>query len=451
MPPQLVQQAPVTGLPVFSHGLGGSQDLPIPLSLALAGGAAALAVSFIVLALAWTSPRFDADVQGLPLPGLQRVVDSAVTQWLLRVVGLAVAAYVTWAAVAGPDTLTNPVFGWVYVLLWVGLVPASLLLGPVLRVLNPLRTLHLLLSTVLRSDPEAGAVSLPQRVGLWPAAFGLFAFVWFELVFPANNFLWSVRLWFALYAAYVLVGGAVFGARWFASADPFEAYSTLVARLSPWGRTSDGTLVVRSPLRNLDSTPGVPGLVAVVSVLVGSTAWDSFQDSLTWALFEVRLPDHPVLVGTLALLLACLAVAGTFSVATLAARPRAGVPRRSLPTALAHSLVPIVTGYVLAHYLSYLVGNGQETLIRLSDPRVDGSNYLGTADWSVDYWLSNHPTLLACLKVGFIVGGHVLGVVSAHDRALRLLPRRDQLTGQLPLLVVMVGYTLGGLYLLLSV
>jgi hypothetical protein len=82
---------------------------------------------------------------------------------------------------------------------------------------------------------------------------------------------------------------------------------------------------------------------------------------------------------------------------------------------------------------------------------VNGSNYLGTADWSASFWLSTHPTLLAWLKVGFIVGGHVLGVIAAHDRALRLLPRRDQLTGQLPLLVVMVGYTLGGLYLLLTV
>ena len=457
MPPLLALLAPgpvtgpASGLPVLTHGLGGSQDLPIPLSLALAGGAAALAVSFIVLALAWTTPRFDADVQGLPVPALQRVVDAPVFTWGLRALGLAIAAYLTWAAVAGPDNLANPTFGVVYVLLWVGLVPASLLLGPVYRALNPLRTLHLLLARLVGSDPEVGAVALPQRVGLWPAALGLFGFVWLELVFPENNFLWSVRLWFAVYAAVVVIGATVFGARWISSADPFEAYSTLMAHLSPWGRTSDGALALRGPLRNLDGTPAVPGLVAVVSVLVGSTAWDSFQDSLVWVRFESRLPGSPVLVGTVALVAFCLAVAATFSLATLAARPVAGVARSSLPTALAHSLVPIVAGYVLAHYLSYLVEVGQQTLIRLSDPMVDGSNYLGTADWSVSYWLSNHPTLLACLKVGFIVGGHVLGVVAAHDRALRLLPRRDQLTGQLPLLLVMVGYTLSGLYLLLSV
>ena len=439
------------GLPVFSHGLGGSQDLPVPLSLALAGGAAALAVSFIVLALAWTSPRFDADVQGRPVPALQRVVDSAPYGWGLRLLGLAATAYVAWAAFAGPDNLANPTFGVVYVLLWVGLVPASLLLGPVYRAVNPLRTLHLLLARATGGDPDVGAVALPKRVGLWPAAVGLFAFVWLELVLPSNNFLAPLRLWFAGYAALVLLGAAVFGARWFACADPFEAYSTLMARLSPWGRTADGTLVVRGPLRNLDGTPAVPGLVAVVAVLVGSTAWDSFSDSLAWARFETGLPDHPVLLDTVALLLFCLAVAATFSLATLAARPRPGTARRSLPRGLAHTLVPIVAGYILAHYLTYVVEDGQQTLIRLSDPMVDGSNYLGTADWSVRYWLSSHPTLLACLKVGFIVGGHVLGVVAAHDRALKLLPRRDQLTGQLPLLVVMVGYTLGGLYLLLSV
>lgn len=441
---------PLTGPPVFTHGLGGSQDLPVPLSLALAGGAAALAVSFIVLALAWKSSRFHADVDGRPIPALQRVVDSSGFVWALRAVGLAFTAYVAWATYAGPDNLANPTFGVLYVLLWVGLVPASLLLGPVYRVLSPVRTLHLLLSKATGGDPEAGAVELPRRVGLWPSALGLFVFVWLELVFPENTRLWSVQLWFALYAATLVVGGAVFGARWFAVADPFEAYSTLLSRLSPWGRTADGVLVMRSPLRNLDGTPAVPGLVAVVTVLIGSTAWDSFGGSLTWARVDVARLGDRVWVETVMLLVLCLAVGGTFTLATLAARPVAHVDRGELPTALAHSLVPIVAGYMLAHYITYLSEVGQRTISRLSDPMVDGSNYLGTADWSVNFYLSAHPTLLACLKVGFIVGGHVLGVIAAHDRALRLLPRRDQLTGQLPLLLVMVGYTLGGLYLLLS-
>ena len=48
------------------------------------------------------------------------------------------------------------------------------------------------------------------------------------------------------------------------------------------------------------------------------------------------------------------------------------------------------------------------------------------------------------------MAGHVLGVIAAHDRAIKLLPRRHQLTGQLPLLVAMIAFTVGGLYLLFS-
>lgn len=122
-----------------------------------------------------------------------------------------------------------------------------------------------------------------------------------------------------------------------------------------------------------------------------------------------------------------------------------------MPSLFAHSLVPIVVGYVFAHYLTFFVEVGQQTVIHLSDPMVERKNYLGTADLQVSYWPSLHPTLLAVVKVLCIVVGHVLGVISAHDRAMRILPRRDQLTGQLPLLVVIVVFTIGGLYLLLAV
>jgi len=111
-------------------------------------------------------------------------------------------------------------------------------------------------------------------------------------------------------------------------------------------------------------------------------------------------------------------------------------------------VVPIIVGYMVAHYLSYFVETGQQTLVQLSDPMGDGSNLFGTANWEVSYWLSAHPTFLAVTKVLAVLTGHVLGVVAAHDRAIKLLPRRHQLTGQLPLLFVMIFYTVTGLYLL---
>jgi hypothetical protein len=437
---------------VFTHGVGGAQDLPLPLAFALAGGAAALAVSFIVLTLAWRRPRFDAATAGRPVPeALDRAFSGGVATWALRVVGLVVAAYVSWAAVAGPDTAVNPTFKFVFVILWVGIVPASLLLGPVYAALNPLRTIHRLLSRITGGDPDAGVAELPGWVGLWPAALGLLAFTYLELVYPESNYLYSVRLWFALYAALVLVGAAVYGDRWIAAADPFEVYSRLVGHLSVFGRREDGRLVVRAPLQNLDGVARVPGLVAVVAVLVGSTAFDSFKESLAWlrVLEGTGLDTH--LLETVGLVAFCLLVGATFGLATMAAPAADGTRRRALPTVFAHSLVPIVVGYIIAHYLSLLVETGQQGLIELSDPMGTGADLLGTADLQVSYWLSSHQTLLAYIKVVAIVGGHILGVVAAHDRAMRVLPARHQLSGQLPLLLVMVGYTVSGLYLLLTV
>ena len=164
------------------------------------------------------------------------------------------------------------------------------------------------------------------------------------------------------------------------------------------------------------------------------------------------------MTNTLGLLVFCLVVAGTFTAAAMSTgveHPTGpddthGVRRRELPGLFAHSLVPIIVGYMGAHYLSYFVEQGQTTLIQLSDPMVRGDNYLLTGTWSVNYWLSFHPTLLAVLKVLAIVIGHMVGVVVAHDRAIALLPKRHHVTGQLGMLVVMVAYTITGLYLLMG-
>jgi hypothetical protein len=434
----------------LAHGIGGAQDLPISPELAIAGAVAALTISFTVLAVAWRSPRYDAATSGrLAPPWLATLVDSPWFRGALRLLGLAVAAYAAFAAVFGKDLLTNPFFGMFYVWWWVALVPLSLLFGPVWKAISPVRTINLAFARLSGSDPDRGVFEYPERLGHWPAAAGLYAFVWFELVYPYSTELGPVRLWCAAYVAIMLLGGALFGNTFYARADPFEVYSSLVAKLSVWGRRGD-RLVIRSPLANLDTVPVRPGLVAVVAVLFGSTAFDSFADSSVWVRF-IQSPELPVnALNNLALLGFCVAVGGIFALGCIQTGIGDDLERHQLPNQFAHSVVPIIVGYIFAHYLTYLVEVGQSTLIQASDPLSNGSNVLGTGDWSVNYWLSLHPTLLASLKVLFVVLGHVVGVIAAHERAVRILPRRHQLTGQLPLLFAMVAFTVGGLYLLFA-
>jgi hypothetical protein len=446
----------IPGLLAPLHGLGGSKDLPIPAPLAITGGTAALIVSFCVLILAWRSPRYgDAENprpgRALPAP-VSRLVDSEGWQWALRLFGLVFAGYVTWALLAGPDLVTNPAFGVFYVLLWVGIVPASLFFGRFYRAVSPVRTINLLIAKATGGDPAKGIYAYPERLGYWPAAIGVFAFVWQELVNPDSAYLGPVRLWLAAYLAAMLIGAAVFGEVWFARADPFEVYSSLLAKLSPWARGRDGALVLRSPLANLATLVPRPGLVAVVAVLFGSTAFDSYKDTLSWVRLVDKLPFDVVLINTVALTLFCAAIAVSFGIATMSTGVDRDSPyaatRRVLPRLFGHSVIPIIVGYMTAHYLSYFVEQGQTTILQLSDPMVDGSNLLGTANWSVNYWLSFHPSVLASVKVLAVVIGHVVGVVAAHDRAISLLPKKHQVTGQIGLLVIMVAYTATGLYLL---
>ncbi|MBF4162365.1 hypothetical protein ISG29_11750 [Nocardioides sp. CBS4Y-1] len=437
------------------HGIGGSKDLPIPTELAIAGAVAALTVSFTVLALAWRKPRYDAAVDGRPVPRLGAVVLSTPWRATMRVVGVLVVGWGAFAAVFGQDLLTNPFFGMVYVWWWVGLVPFSLVLGPVWKAISPVRTINLLFAKVSGSDPDQGLFDYPSWLGYWPAAGGLFAFVWLELVYPHETDLGPVRLWCAVYVALMLLGGALFGTRWFERGDPFEVYSSLVAKLSIW-RVREGRLCVTSPLANLNTVVPDVGLLAVVSVLFGSTAFDSFRESTPWIRVlqgtdVIASHTHGAFIANnVALVAFCVGVGVVLAVGTMTTGVEKGQRRRELPMLFAHSVVPIIVGYVMAHYFSYWYEFGQDTLIKASDPLSSGADYLGTANLTVNYWISYHPSLLASGKVAFVVLGHVVGVVAAHDRAIKLLPARHQLTGQLPLLVAMVGFTVGGLYLLFA-
>lgn len=439
---------------LLAHGIGGRQDLPIPLSYAVLGAAVAVVASFLALALLWPTPRLGL-AAGRPVPAaLARAVDAPATGVALRVLGALLTAYVLLAALAGPDLASNPTAGVVYVLLWVGLVPASLLLGPVWRALNPLRTAHLVLCRLLRLDPDDGALGDAPPGGYRIAALGLLAFVWLELVAPGRATLPVLRLWFGAYAVVQLVGALAYGRAWFARCDAFEVWSTLMARLSAWGRDADDRLVVRGPLDGPARVEPGPGLVAVLAVMLGSTAFDAVSGEPTWFRFAQRSALGATATATAGLLVVVLVVALLFVGATRLAGSLAGrseaAGRASLPGAFAPSLLPIAVGYLVAHYYSFLVLEGQRVVIRLSDPLVTGhSDWLGTAHRQVSGALI-HPTPVAVLQVVAVVVGHVAGVVLAHDRAVALLPRSVAVRGQLPLLAVMVAFTVGGLLLLFA-
>ena len=411
---------------------------------------AVLAISFVAVGVGWREPRLRAH-DGMVLPrGVATVLDSPVTRWVGRAVVLALTLWVLVALVLGADTARNPVAGVVYVWFWVGLAFASMLFGAVWRVVNPLRLVHGGLLRVAGLDPDVAA--LRYRAGWWPAAAGLFAFTWMELVAEGSTTLGFLRLAVVAYVAVTLVGSLLFGRVWFDRADPFEAWSTLLGRLSPLGRRDDGRWVLRTPLHGVALLAGERGLVATVSVMLGSTAYDGFSADLRWATFVQTSPVPPGALRTATLLAFCVLVAAMLGLAAVASVRLARRPLGDAPpfaSTMASSLIPVAAGYVVAHYWSLFVYQGQVTLTLLSNPFGDGRDLLGFGGLQPDTTLIA-PTLVATVQATSIVVGHLLGVLVAHERAITVLDRRSAVVGQVPLMLLMLAYTLGGLTLLFT-
>jgi hypothetical protein len=229
-------------------------------------------------------------------------------------------------------------------------------------------------------------------------------------------------------------------------------WSRLLGLLSPIGRRRDGRWVLRTPLHGVNTLRGCRGLVPTVAVMLGSTAYDGFSANLGWATFVQSSSVPAVLLKTVTLLGFFTAVALTLWLAAALSVRLAGRgfgDSVDFVSDIAPSLVPIAGGYVVAHYWSLWVYQGQQTWVLLTDPLGTGANLLGTAGLTPDDTLIQ-PTLVATVQAVSIVVGHLLGVFAAHERAITVLDRRAAVVGQVPLMVVMVGYTLSGLLLLFA-
>jgi hypothetical protein len=103
--------------------------------------------------------------------------------------------------------------------------------------------------------------------------------------------------------------------------------------------------------------------------------------------------------------------------------------------------------YSLAHYVSLVLIQGQYAIRLVSDPLGKGWDLFGTAGYSPDLTVIT-PNQTWYTQVAVLVTGHVLGLILAHDRAVSLYEGRAALRSQYAMLMLMVLYTVGGLYLL---
>jgi hypothetical protein len=329
----------------------------------------------------------------------------------------------------------------VFVWFWVGLQIASVFVGNVYGALSPFETL-------------GGAVGDRRRttspIEPWTAPLLLFSFAWLELAYHDPSSPRAVGTWIAIYAVAVVVGLFCFGRGWLATGAGFGAFFGLEARLAPLYRDGERRYRLRLPLTGLATIEAHRGTAALLMVALGATAFDGVSGSAFWLdVTRTSVGWSYTMLNTVGLIW-IIGVAGViYLAATRGTASIAGIPNEEAARAFVPSLVPIAFGYVIAHYFSTLVFEGQLAYALVSDPFGEGWNLFGTADHTIDYqWVST--SVVAWVQVGAIVIGHVVGVVVAHDRAVELFPRDIAIRSQIPLVAAMVVYTVGGLALLLG-
>ncbi|MGI8631919.1 MAG: fenitrothion hydrolase [Solirubrobacterales bacterium] len=448
-----------------AHAVVAREDLPLPTWLFFWGGALVLIVSFAALSQAWQEPRL-ATAGGRTLPGgLSSAVGSTAARVLGGVVGVALLALTIYAGLSGVDSpAQNFAVTFVFVTFWLGVPVFSVLFGNVFRALNPWRAVGNLAeagSRALAGGRVPPPLLYPDWLGRWPAALGLFGFLWFELVYTGDNVSPSdVAGAAVLYTIVTVVAMAAFGTeRWMNGGETFATYFRMLSFLSPLG-FRDGRLRFRVPLSGMGDWMQAPGSVALVLVAIGGTAYDGategplaqpINDTFR-ALFEAGFADVLALriTGTIFLLLSIGAIAAIYWIGVRGMRTvDDSKPLATLGRAFAHSLIPIALAYLVAHYFTlFLFQEQAQFTYLLSDPLGEGADIFGTAGSGIDYSIIGASTVWY-VQVGALVIGHVAGLIVAHDRALEVFGDADDASrSQYWMLTVMVIFTTLGLYLL---
>ena len=445
-----------------AHGIVGRADLPIPVWLFSWAAAIVLVASFVALSALWTKPQLQSERRRplLNLPGAVVVV--------AKIVGLALFALVVYSGLAGSQVWSaNFSVTFVYVVFWVGLPIVSVLFGDVFSALSPWRTVASGLSWLINRAPGARKVPpvrYPPRLGQWPAVAFLIGFAWLELVYVDRDSPSTLAVLSLGYFAVMVISMLTFGVEeWATQGDGFGAYFGLLARMSPLVRGTDGAVYLRRPLSGLAGMPVGPGTTALVCAVIGTTTFDGLSNDVVWRKIEPHLQSfwsgiglHSTPATELAYTVGLLACVGLiYAVYEFGINGVAHVSRRygneELSRKFVHTLVPIGFAYVLAHYFSLLIWQGQAVGYLASDPLGNGANIFGTSSYRIDYTIISFAAIWY-VQVTVLVAGHVGGLTLAHDRALALYRNpTEAVRSQYWMLTVMVALTCFGLWLLSAV
>ena len=448
-----------------AHSFGVIYTLPVPFWLYAWSASAALIVSFLVVALFATQAA---------LPQQQPATGAApghlLPGWLLRLLKIGSLVALLLCIVTGLFGTANPYGNFNMTFFWIvfvlGFAYLTALVGDLYARISPFKSLAGWL-------PQQGRWRYSQTLGYTPALILYAGFLWLELFGGASPRLLSQCL--LGYTLVTLVGCWCFGVRdWLQHGEFMAVFLRLIARLAPVRFVDEhsGRFHWRWPFSGLrESAPRHWTLLLFVLFMLSSTAFDGLHEAQVWAswfwgtlyreVFSHWLGSNPIAafphlqtlygywqVGWLLLSPWLYCAVYLVGIALMRLLLRRAHSLRSLALVFMPSLLPIVLVYHVTHYYTLIETQGIRIVALASDPLGLGWNLFGTAQWFQRQFVPDSAVVWH-VQVGLILIGHIVSVYVAHLIALDLLQDRRRATvSQLPMLALMVAFTVAGLWIL---
>jgi hypothetical protein len=395
----------------LGHQLSESYEAPLPLAAYVVGAALAVAMSFLFV-MVRNAPAHAAAADAPAPVGKPRTLPA----WLrygLKALGLIAWLWIVAQTLFGGsgDGDVGSLFLWVYG--WVGLALLSALVGPVWPWLNPFATIHQILSALAdRVGIRGGEPAIyPARLARWPAVVGFLVVVWLELVLRVEGGQ-QLGMFLIGYTFVSLVAMAYFGRdAWLAQGETFSVWFDVLGRLPAFaldGRADDGVVVRRPFASGLLFARWTSAELVLLAVATGAIIFDGL--SQTQVYFDLLILNTPL--GTDPAVRESITATIFLGAIVLAV---IGVARLLSVRAVAAGLLPVAVGYLVAHYLTYLLVDGQRLVLALNDPLQRGDNLL---PGNLGFFEPSSPlptSIVWTIQLAAVVGGHIVGAWAGHS------------------------------------
>ena len=446
--------------PASAHSFGKLYNLPVPFWMYLYGGAAAIAASFVIIGFFINKTKINDSYPVFNISKIAIVKIFTATWFLkvLRIISVFLFLLTILTGFFGSDIATynfNMTFFWIIFVL--GLMYLTALIGNVYAVINPLKVMVEWVENLI-GDKIDGFIEYPKKLSYYPALLFYILFIWIELLADTNPLTLSAIL--LMYANLNFFGVILLGKdAWFRYCEFFSVFFRLIGMMAPI-EYKKGQLYLRPPFIGLLKGKAENfSLLLFVLFMLSSTAFDGFRSTAIWfKLFyeNINLGITQVFGGSaftlyniLGLLLSPVIFLVLYLVLVLLAKviTRSKQSLKELSLQFAFSLIPIAFVYNIAHYYTLLVVEGSNIISLISDPFGLGWNIFGTVSFTgiatVDANFVWHS------QVVLILLGHIVGVYLAHLVAIKIFPSHKRaLLSQIPMLILMVSYTMIGLWIL---